>query len=110
MFTVLCLRPLGRLLGMCCRDMDGSLTGTTASTVLGAFPAPRSASNFDQGSGVIPGPCSWNPSFKGYHCKPGATTTQLSSGWLPTPLPAAGIWADPQMLVVESRCVQHASC
>lgn len=91
-----------------CRDVDGSLTGSRTSTVLGAFTAPRSASNIDQGSGVIPGPCSWSPAFKGYHCKAGATTTQLSSGWLPSPLPAAGIWADPQLLVVESRWVPFA--
>jgi hypothetical protein len=91
-----------------CRDVDGSLTGSRASTVLGAFTVPRSASNIDQGSGVIPGPCSWSPAFKGYHCKAGATTTQLSSGWLPSPMPAAGIWADPQLLVVESRWVPFA--
>jgi len=74
-----------------------------ASTVLGAFNIPRSGSNFDQGSGIIPGPCDWKPEFRAYLCRPGITTTQLTSGWLPNPMPAAGIWADPQLLVLESR-------
>jgi hypothetical protein len=34
---------------------------------------------------------------------PGAATTQLTSGWLPSPLPPAGIWGDPQLMVLESR-------
>lgn len=87
------------------RDSDGSLTGVPGSTVLGAYNAPRSDSLIDQGSAVVPGPCSWVAAFQGYHCRPGVTTTQLGSGWLPSPMPAAGIWGDPQMLVVESRCV-----
>jgi hypothetical protein len=89
------------------RDNDGSLTGVNGSTVLGAYPTQRSASQIDQGSGVVPGPCSWVPAFQGYHCRPGVVTTQLTSGWLPSPVPASGIWGDPQLLVVESRYCWH---
>jgi hypothetical protein len=88
----------------CClvtyRDEDGTLLGTPG-TLMGAYHTPRHASGIDQGTGVLPGPCTLMPAWGGYLCRPGVMTT--TSGWAPSPLPPAGIWGDPQLLVLESR-------
>lgn len=85
-----------------CRDLDGSLIGRVG-TVLGDFVAQRHSSLYDQGTGVLPGPCIYHPPFQAYICTPGATATTLASGWSPDPMPAAGIFGDPQLFVLESR-------
>jgi hypothetical protein len=41
------------------RDADGSLTGTTGATVLGAYLAQRDGSRQDQGSAVAGQACSY---------------------------------------------------
>jgi hypothetical protein len=84
------------------RDEDGTLLGSApGSTLLGTYLTQRHASGIDQGTGVLQGPCVWLASPGAYLCRRGVMTT--ASGWVPSPLPPAGIWGDPQLLVLESR-------
>jgi hypothetical protein len=83
------------------RDTDGSLTGAV-STILGQYDSARRL-GYDQGSTIIPGPCGYAPGYSAYSCTPGATTTALGAAFRPQPVPAAGVYGDPQLFVLESR-------
>jgi hypothetical protein len=54
---------------------------------------------------VLPGACQWNSSARGYSCAAGSSAwgAELDAALKPDPVPAAGIWGDPQLFVLESR-------
>ncbi|EFJ47177.1 hypothetical protein VOLCADRAFT_92355 [Volvox carteri f. nagariensis] len=87
------------------RDLDGSLTGTV-STTAGIFTSKR-VFPMDQGSPVLPGACTYSAYQDSYQCVVNSTSyiaeTGLDPRYKPNPVPADGIWGDPQMLVLESR-------
>jgi hypothetical protein len=90
-------------------DLDGSLFGgyrvATATSMHGAFTAPRHASGVDQGAPVEAATCAHEPERDGYQCAQpgGAGGVVLASGYQqPTP-PPAGLFGAPELLVLESR-------
>ncbi|EFJ47178.1 hypothetical protein VOLCADRAFT_92358 [Volvox carteri f. nagariensis] len=87
------------------RDLDGSLTGTV-STTAGIFTSKR-VFPMDQGSPVLPGACTYSEYQDSYQCVVNSTSYIAEAGldlrYKPDPVPADGIWGDPQMLVLESR-------
>ncbi|GIL91633.1 hypothetical protein Vretifemale_19242 [Volvox reticuliferus] len=87
------------------RDLDGSLTGTVGTTA-GIFTQKRVFPT-DQGSPVLPGACTYSQVQKSYQCTVNSSSYVVDPGldprYKPNPVPADGIWGDPQMLVLESR-------
>ncbi|GIL91678.1 hypothetical protein Vretimale_9535 [Volvox reticuliferus] len=87
------------------RDLDGSLTGTVGTTA-GIFTQKR-VFPMDQGSPVLPGACTYSQVQKSYQCTVNSSSYVVEPGldprYKPNPVPADGIWGDPQMLVLESR-------
>ena len=61
---------------------------------------------YDQGAPVLPGPCTYSGVYNSYSCVANSTlfsTPPLNPLFKPTPLPAKGIFGDPQLFVLESR-------
>lgn len=61
---------------------------------------------FDQASPLIPGPCSYSPTWDAYSCLPNSDAFDISvlpASLKPAPTPAKGIFGDPQHFVLESR-------
>ena len=110
------------------RDMDGSILGFTApsspTSPVGGFIAgsftPTSGSvvglssttlgrsyPYDQGIPLPHGPCSYDPTWKGYKCSSNSSafvTPPMDLTFKPSPIPPSGIFGDPQLFVLESRC------
>ncbi len=71
-------------------------------SILGTFDAKRTFP-YDQGTALIPGPCQYSETWKGYSCEPNSTAFELSAPLKPNPVTKGGIFADPQHFVLESR-------
>ncbi len=88
-------------------DLDGSLIagGDPAGrgTIAGAFLGGPRTFPEDQGSPVLPGPCTYSSVLKSYRCAQNSSSFLLDERMKPNPVPAAGIWGDPQFFVLESR-------
>ena len=90
------------------RDLDGSLlssmgSGGDASTLTGYFSPGQRSFPFEQGTPVVPGPCTYDSVTKGYSCVANSNAFLLDARLKPTPLPPKGISGDPQLFVLESR-------
>ncbi|GFR40478.1 hypothetical protein Agub_g1045 [Astrephomene gubernaculifera] len=106
-------RPDGSVIPLNCagpkhvywRDLDGSLFGNLAatSTIAGAFHSGPRTFPMDQGTPVLPGPCTYSSVLKAYSCIKGSTSFLLDERLKPNPIPATGIFGDPQHFVLESR-------
>jgi hypothetical protein len=102
-------RPDGTIIPLNCagpahqfwRDVDGTLTGTAGSTLIGAAPIDRSYP-YDQSTPVTPGPCTRSNTLAAYQCDPDQSTFLLDQTLKPDPIPAGGIFGNPQLVVVES--------
>jgi hypothetical protein len=58
----------------------------------------------DQGTPVIPGPCTFDTKLKAYSCVAKSTSYGLAdANRKPNPLPPKGIFGNPQHFVMESR-------
>ncbi|KAG2448780.1 hypothetical protein HYH02_006132 [Chlamydomonas schloesseri] len=92
------------------RDFDGTLltglTGWTArpgDTAVGYFNGPRKFP-YDQGTPVIPGPCTYLPAINGYTCAANSSAYTLPNTFAkPVPTPLGGIGGNQQLFVLESR-------
>ncbi|KAG1667228.1 hypothetical protein FOA52_009793 [Chlamydomonas sp. UWO 241] len=89
------------------RDMDGSMlsTGGVAAAIAGFASVARSYP-FDQGTPLPHGPCLHSPTWNAYRCEANSTsfiTPPMDATLKPNPIPAAGIFGDPHMFVLESR-------
>ncbi len=99
------------------RDLDGSLLSgfgggagatVTPSTITGIFNAAAGGRAFpyDQGTPVLPGPCTYSGVYGSYSCVANSTafsTPPLDLLQKPSPQPPKGIFGDPQLFVMESR-------
>ena len=92
------------------RDMDGSMlqTGGVAAALAGNADTLSTGRSFpyDQGTPLAQGPCSYSPTLKAYRCVSNSSTfatPPMNLALKPNPIPAAGIFGDPQMFVFESR-------
>lgn len=107
-------RPDGTVIPLNCagpahlyfRDLDGTLlAGGAASgrgTQTGFFPAPR-VFEYDQGTPVLPGPCTYSSVLDSYTCAENSTAFLLDERLKPSPMPPKGIFGDPQLFVLEVR-------
>ncbi|EFJ47175.1 hypothetical protein VOLCADRAFT_92352 [Volvox carteri f. nagariensis] len=84
------------------RDLDGSLLGDVGS-VSGYFQDGPRVFPMEQGTPVVPGPCTYDPILRSYGCVQGSSSFLLDAPMKPKPIPADGIWGDPQYFVLESR-------
>ncbi|KAG2491954.1 hypothetical protein HYH03_009686 [Edaphochlamys debaryana] len=88
------------------RDLDGTLLGSgnagEAGAMAGVFVSERRFP-IDQGSAVIPGPCTYSETQDSYRCYEGSSSFLLDPSLTPKPVPKKGIWGDPQHFVLESR-------
>ena len=95
------------------RDLDGSLTGSVGSingyshnlfkSTDAAVPDTPRMFPFDQGSPVIPGPCTFSSVIDGYDCLVNQSNYALPYPYMkPVPTPKYGIYGNPQHFVLES--------
>jgi hypothetical protein len=88
------------------RDLDGSLLSSgdaSGQGVMAGVFAQERVFPEDQGTPVIPGPCTYSSTLDSYRCFPNATSFLLDTRLKPNPVPAKGIFGDPQFFVLESR-------
>lgn len=91
------------------RDMDGSMlqTGGVAAAIAGNLTSSSAGRLFpyDQGTPLAHGPCTYLSAWSGYRCLAGQDsfiTPPMNLALKPDPVPAAGIFGDPQLFVLES--------
>ena len=92
---------LGGFIGGAFDTTSSSVAGLSSSTLGRSFP-------YDQGIPLPHGPCSYDPQLKGYKCSSNSSsfvTPPMDLKLKPNPVPPAGIFGDPQLFVLESRCV-----
>ncbi|MCX6199425.1 MAG: hypothetical protein NTY88_09420, partial [Bacteroidetes bacterium] len=56
---------------------------------------------FDQGTPVLPGPCTYSSVLDSYTCAENSTAFLLDERLKPSPMPPKGIFGDPQLFVLE---------
>ncbi|KXZ47885.1 hypothetical protein GPECTOR_32g498 [Gonium pectorale] len=84
------------------RDLDGTLTGTR-STVVGTYDTRRTFP-YDQGTPIIPGPCTYAGNASAYTCLPNSSAYGLPDvSMKPVPTPVGGIGGNQHLFVLESR-------
>ena len=109
-------RPDGTLIKLNCagpshayfRDLDGTLFADAGnengpSITAGVFGDAGRSFPYDQGTPVLPGPCTYNSVTKGYSCVPGSGSFLLAPQLKPSPTPPKGVFGNPQHFVLESR-------
>lgn len=82
---------------------SGSFPGLSSSTLGRSYP-------WDQGIALPAGPCSYDTVWNGYKCTSNSSsfvTPPMNLLLKPNPIPPAGIFGDPQLFVLESRCEQR---
>ncbi len=91
------------------RDLDGTLFSSNdnsgsakPSAYAGIFVGGPRVFPEDQGTPVLPGPCAYSSATSSYRCEANSTSFLLDTRLKPNPVPAKGIFGDPQHFVLES--------